>query len=699
MFKGFSRVALSLATVSVLLLSVLLGAKAKPVESYEIVVSDRGINQWNQNLREFQPFTEGGVKSHVVPGLSAQGQILIPMRDDSHRPRSAAGRQMYVQELAGRFVEELRSRAPETGGKFEIQLVQNINTVGYVDGERQKACSEFAADVYRALGIAKGVLAQEARIRMDAVMGSNGGHVFTEVVPTLPIVPFDTAILVSPRAFVADTRRTYFAMNGRLAIVNETGDIPAFPWMVANHDVARQLKSECPKLLVILADPLDGVFAGGSLFGAHTATMAHGSGLLGAKEWTGSQYVELKARGGYDMLERTRHSWGPSSDTGRDDLGGVDFGSLRLDFVGNPSSTAVPPHLFAAYLQDGIADAGKLAAAKGLAVQAFNSGLALRPDQLWVNLNPTEPERVIDPETAQTDVGRIMLEADLQLKKDAARLKHPEGSPVGRAYWERIRASASGPGSEDGIETQTRVWIVPGEVRLVSTSGGVRVALAELRVQLEVEGQRKVGVDEQSVGLSDADRAAKELVLPPLQDAVNRGSQYESLRVVFRSLVLARWYQRACRQNGVACPGEFPGAGVSEEMSTWTPEATWEGYTKSLRDGEFRFVERKSTVSGNVETTVVSEYASGGVDFTSVELPVPTGDNDEAVDAAIGAALARAGGAVVGQVAWFRDAPSRDPLRIVPRMPEMVTSTKPSPAGRIGPSGRGCSCSAPGAAN
>src|SRR3989338_1970696 len=43
-------------------------------------------------------------------------------------------------------------------------------------------------------------------------------------------------------------------------------------------------------------------------------------------------------------------------------------------------------------------------------------GLSLPNDKFWVNLRPDAPEQIIDPELEKTDIGKILLEADLQLK-------------------------------------------------------------------------------------------------------------------------------------------------------------------------------------------------------------------------------------------------------------------------------------------
>ena len=67
----------------------------------------------------------------------------------------------------------------------------------------------------------------------------------------------------------------------------------------------------------------------------------------------------------------------------------------------------------------------------------FFIGLALPNDSFWVNLRPDSEDNVIDPWLAQTDIGRIMLETDLQLKKDTALATSPE-TPEGRKYWDLL---------------------------------------------------------------------------------------------------------------------------------------------------------------------------------------------------------------------------------------------------------------------
>ena len=71
----------------------------------------------------------------------------------------------------------------------------------------------------------------------------------------------------------------------------------------------------------------------------------------------------------------------------------------------------------------------------------FFIGLALPNDKFWVNLRPDAPDNIIDADLARTDIGRIFLEADVQLKKDTAQFTSPQ-TPEGKAYWDKLYQKA-----------------------------------------------------------------------------------------------------------------------------------------------------------------------------------------------------------------------------------------------------------------
>src|SRR3989338_9327464 len=91
----------------------------------------------------------------------------------------------------------------------------------------------------------------------------------------------------------------------------------------------------------------------------------------------------------------------------------------------------------------------------------FLVGVTLPDSMFWVNLRPAPLEtkgrqdkdlvsltgtdsedQIIDPHLEKTDVGKIMLEADLQLKKDTAAMTSP-ATPEGKEYWDRLYKKAA----------------------------------------------------------------------------------------------------------------------------------------------------------------------------------------------------------------------------------------------------------------
>ena len=91
-------------------------------------------------------------------------------------------------------------------------------------------------------------------------------------------------------------------------------------------------------------------------------------------------------------------------------------------------------------------------------------------------------------------MGKIMLEADLQLKKDTASLTSPQ-NPKGREYWDKLYKKAGELfGTENiTIPTITRPWIVPGEVIIRESEDSSYIYKANLKVMLEEDYLKSPG--------------------------------------------------------------------------------------------------------------------------------------------------------------------------------------------------------------
>ena len=111
-----------------------------------------------------------------------------------------------------------------------------------------------------------------------------------------------------------------------------------------------------------------------------------------------------------------------------------------------------------------------------LLMSYFLIGVTLPNGAFWVNLRPDTEDQIIDRQLGITDVGKIMLEADLQLKKDTARFTSPQ-TPEGKEYWTKLYRKAEelfGP-ERITIPTITRPWIVPGEIIVRETGDSAYV--------------------------------------------------------------------------------------------------------------------------------------------------------------------------------------------------------------------------------
>jgi|GEM_PF-1580537 len=250
-------------------------------------------------------------------------------------------------------------------------------------------------------------------------------------------------------------------------------------------------------------------------------------------------------------------------------------------------------------------------------MQYFFVGLALPNESFWVNLRPDTPENIIDPFLSQTDVGKILLEADLQLKKDTARMTSPE-TPEGKLYWEKLYKKAGELLGYDNvtIPTLTRPWIVPGEIIIRETPANAYIYKATLKVMLEQDYLK----DSPSYKFDDprlktlneyASQLVRELIIPKLTREINVSKRYAALRQVYYSLILAQWFKQRFRsqnnQYGRLLDRKDLNGLVSKDP--WSKTTYFNAYKDSFQNGEYNLKEPASTPFGQSVRT----YMSGGI--------------------------------------------------------------------------------------
>ncbi len=269
--------------------------------------------------------------------------------------------------------------------------------------------------------------------------------------------------------------------------------------------------------------------------------------------------------------------------------GGIDFSTLELRYFGEALGPFADRGL--RYAFNGVPAAGNknLNVGRTAAVQASDSffvWLALSPDKFWVNLNPKEPNRIIDPQLATTDAGRIMLQADLQMKKTTARLIHPN-TPLGQKYWQQLDISGSKPCFFQ------RQWIVPKPATIREEGDGIYIQDAPLDVNLESQNvprglsgnfSSSSAVDQSTLAQNES--VFRKLILPRIVLAVNTAPEYAQLRRIYRSRVAAEWYRLRSQSHGTAYRDLINDGDVSSwpAHQDWSPRQIFDQYV--INSGE-----------------------------------------------------------------------------------------------------------------
>lgn len=298
------------------------------------------------------------------------------------------------------------------------------------------------------------------------------------------------------------------------------------------------------------------------------------------------------------------------------DTGGIDLSTVELRYLADPGpdkgmrysvrGTTAPETINREAGQANLTQAS----------DAFFVWLSLSTDKFWVNLNPAEPDRIIDPALAATDAGRIMLRADLELKKSVGRFIHPD-TALGAEFWKSLRA---GPGQQ--VCLSFRQWIVPAPATVHSDDDSIHILDAPLEVKLESEYRRDHGQGDpacESTGqdvLDYNERVYRRLILPQVQKAVDSAPEYADLRRVHLSRVAAAWYRELSSRRVTTYAGYINrgDALAWPAREPWSPRRVFDDYVASYTNGEFNVSQQEE--AGNYILT--HTYVYGGVDFSQV---------------------------------------------------------------------------------
>ncbi|MFI1177000.1 hypothetical protein [Streptomyces melanogenes] len=294
--------------------------------------------------------------------------------------------------------------------------------------------------------------------------------------------------------------------------------------------------------------------------------------------------------------------------------GGIDFTTLELRYVGGlAKGQGMRYSMRADQMPDPDENPGWGGEAKmQLASDAMFTWLALTPDKFWVNLNPDEPDRVMDAKFASTDAGRVLLEADLQMKHDFYKAMDPK-TDLGKRYWAALPKQNGRP-CMPGL----RNWIEPKPAQVREEDGGIYIldtplALKSTAQKTLTHGPGEPICDPSPAEIKAAQAVIDSMIVPAVEKTINTAPQYADLRRVYTSRVAAEYI----RQQDAKKPTDFRPIINSDDVRAWplrAPNQKWDKdelfrkYRKIFTDGEFTY---------DVDTAHgVQVYIVGGVDFS-----------------------------------------------------------------------------------
>ncbi|RAG86786.1 hypothetical protein DN069_04405 [Streptacidiphilus pinicola] len=293
--------------------------------------------------------------------------------------------------------------------------------------------------------------------------------------------------------------------------------------------------------------------------------------------------------------------------------GGVDLTNLQLRYLSDDGGGVKYAFSSQAAEKGLTQDPDAAGAALAGSMEDLRTWLALSPDKFWVNLNPSEPDRIIDKDLGQTAAGRALLEADWHMKQTEGKLLDPNTS-FGAAYWRALGVS----GGQSCYSS--RMWIVPGDVEVRQDGDSLYVLKATLDVKAKPEvvsglGQTSCNQDPQQTA-RDA-KVEQQMVVPEIQKQVNTAPEYAALRQAFLARVVAQWLLDRHAAGHATSFDKLIGSGdlgPAALHGSWRPQQVYDAYLTSIKNGTFTYHQTEHV--GNATVTYVMR--TGGVDFSKL---------------------------------------------------------------------------------
>ncbi|XVQ12433.1 hypothetical protein ACQP1W_07685 [Spirillospora sp. CA-255316] len=289
-------------------------------------------------------------------------------------------------------------------------------------------------------------------------------------------------------------------------------------------------------------------------------------------------------------------------------LGGVDFSTLEMRYMSDGSS-GVKYSFSGKPSSGGVQDPETGLGAITTSTADLRTWLALDPSKFWVNLNPSEPNRIVDDRLGETNAGRALLEADFAMKRTQGKMIDPD-TEFGARYWRELL------GISKTACYSSRMWIVPGDVQVREDGDSLYVIKADLSVKAKAERIAGMSCTPDPAGNARSEDLEQKMIVPKVIEAVNKDPEYAPLRRAFLARVIAQWIRKRHQEghrtsfDRLIDSGDL---GPARLQGTWRPRQVFDRYVHSIRSGEFTYEQPSPDGRAIIKMTF------GGVDFSKLD--------------------------------------------------------------------------------
>jgi len=262
-------------------------------------------------------------------------------------------------------------------------------------------------------------------------------------------------------------------------------------------------------------------------------------------------------------------------------------------------------------------------------IKYFLTSLTIPEDEMWVNLSPYEPNKIIPQAFGKTQMGQDVLTLDYMLKQLTSYLMHPNRQ-LGSQFWDRIyKKTQEQFGTEEiPLNTFNKIWIVPEEAHIYEHSQGAFIIHTHLKVMLE-EDYLALEANQNSTkhGLGDTTKndidiisgiskeITREILIPEIEKEINEGKTFANLRQIYHSMLLASWYKKALKSSFLTeIYIDKKKTGGIEGLDENRNKQIYNQYLKTFKNGVFNII--KEDYDPALEEIIPKKYFSGGIILT-----------------------------------------------------------------------------------